>query len=133
MPLMGAINTEIGLLDESHVAMCATEQAAMRLCILGARVYQTQSQIADALSMTKGNLNTILNSDQNDRPRYLPRTKQIQLQRLCGNRAIDQWADLYEKGRLTCQITKERQIADLEIMIGQLKGSDQGDQPSFTA
>lgn len=112
---------EIRSLDTKHVAMCRTEQEAMRLCIRRSRVYRTQEHLAEALGMNKGTLNTILNSDNNARPRYLPRVKQVDLQKLCGNRAIDQWAEMYEKGLLNCQRTKAEEIAELEQKLAQLK------------
>jgi len=125
IPLLGEYNTEVVDLPTNIVAMCDTEQAAFRLCVSKSKSPLSQEEIAEELGMTKGGFNTILNSDHNKRPRYLPRVKQIHLQQLCQNRAIDQWADLYEKGMLNCQRTLDDELQELERRRAELLAAKQ--------
>jgi hypothetical protein len=113
LALLGQVTHELRELDARLVAQCDTEQRAFHLCVDQSTVYRSQASIADLLGMQKGDFNCALNADINDRPKYLSRTRQIQLQKICGNRAIDQWADLYEKGLLACQKSKEARRAEL--------------------
>lgn len=115
MALMGVLDSEPRLLDWNLVRHCRTEQQAMRLCKDKSYTRMTDDDLAEVLGMTRGALNTILNSDRNKRPRYMPRTKQICMQRVCGNRAIDQWAELYEKGQLQYQIDAEREKVYVDV------------------
>ena len=121
LPLMGAIDSKMVPVDSRLVAMCDTEQAAFRLCVNQARVRRTQESIAELMGMTKGALNTVLNSDQSERKRHMSRVQQISLQRICGNTAIDQWADLYEKGLLDCQRDVDDELARLEAEVARLR------------
>ncbi len=108
--LIGVLDSEPRLLDWSLIKHCATEQAAMRLCKSKSYAHYTDDDIADALGMNRASLNTILNSDgPKGRPRYMPRTLQVKMQKFCGNRAIDQWAEMYEKGLLQCQKSDKEQ------------------------
>ena len=113
--LLGGADYQLVDLPIDFVSRCDTEQAAFRECILRSRVRFNQEDLAAELGMTKGSFNTILNSDCGKRVRTLSRTNQIKLQQICGNRAIDQWADLYAKGMLNCQRTvQDREAALLE-------------------
>jgi len=125
MPLLGNVATEIIDLPANIVAMCSTEQAAFRLCINQSRIPLSQESIAEHLGLTKGAFNTILNSDHNSRARYLPRVLQNELQRLCRNRAIDQWGELEMKGLLNCQ----RSIVDRKAeLLAELARLDEATQ-----
>lgn len=122
IPLLGDVLTEVIDLPGHIVAMCDTEQAAFRLCINQSRVFMSQEDIGKSLGFdSKGTFNAILNSDHSSRPRYLSRSKQVRLQQLCGNRAIDQWADMYGKGLLNCQRSIEERKAELEADMVRLQ------------
>lgn len=119
--LMGEISSEIKDVDLTLVRLCKTEQAAMRLCINKSRVFRTQRDLAALLDMSVGTLNTILNSDHGDRKRHMSRVGQINLQKLCGNRAIDQWAEMYGRGLLNHQETVEQRKAELRAELARLE------------
>lgn len=121
MGLIGEISNEIISLDWSLVRLCKTEQEAMRLCIDKSRVRRKQEDIAELLGMNRSSLNTILNADHNTRARYMSRLKQIELQKLCGNRAIDQWAEMYAKGLLNHQTSTEQRKAELLAELRELE------------
>lgn len=123
LPLIGCINNEVREMPYEEIAQLSTEQAAFRYCIRYARVHRTQANIADLLGVSTGDLNCMLNADQNNRPKYMSRTRQIELQRICGNTAIDQWADLYTKGLLVCQKSVDQRLAELEAERAQLLGT----------
>ncbi len=114
MQLLADIKEDMRRLPDGDVACCDTEQRAFHLCIKESRIYRSQADIAESIGMCKSDFNCALNADINDRPKYLSRTRQVNLQLLCGNRAIDQWADLYERRMLNCQRTAEQQLAELE-------------------
>lgn len=114
LPLIGEINNEIKELPWDLVAKCKTVQGAYRLCINQQRVYRTQEDISELLGMKKRSaLNAILNSDQSAQERHLGRVREIKLQKICNNKAIDQWASLFERGLLDCQKSLEQKRADL--------------------
>jgi len=113
LALLANVTQELRELDARIVAQCDTEQRAFHLCVDQSTVYRSQESLAGLIGMRKSDFNCALNADLNDRPRFLSRTRQIALQRVCGNRAIDQWADLYEKGLLNCQRSKESRKAEL--------------------
>lgn len=123
MPLVGNVSAEITLVQSTIVAMCDTEQAAIRLCLNQSKAPITQETAADHLGMTKGAFNTILNSDQNNRPRFLPLFKVNQLQRLCRNKAVTQWMDMEMQGLLNRQRSvvdrKAELLAELERLEAQ--------------
>lgn len=121
--LIGEIDGEIRELPWQHVAMCDTEQAAARLCVNQARVYRSQENLADLMEMSVGAFNTILNSDRTNRVRYFGRKREKILQRLCGNSAIDQWAELFEKGMLNCQKSKADREAELLRALAEIRAS----------
>lgn len=126
--LIGVLDSEPRKLDWSVIKHCRTEQAAMRLCKDKSYAKYTDEDIADELGMTRASLNTILNADRpNGRSRTMSRVQQIKMQRFCGNRAIDQWAELYEKGMLHCQQSdKQLKIealrANFEAELQRLEG-----------
>lgn len=120
LKIMGAISTQVVDLPSDWVASCDTEQAAFRLCIANHPAKLHQGDIAELLGESRANLNTILNSDYNKRKRTLSRVKQIELQKICQNRAIDQWADLYAKGMLNCQRTVTDRKAELLAELAEL-------------
>lgn len=120
MAIMQDVKRQRRDVEWPHVKLCDTEQAAMRLCINKSQLLMRQRDIAETLGFKVGTLNTILNSDMNDRPRYMSRAKQEQLQDLCGNNAVNQWAELYSKGLLNCQKTVETRRAELERELAAL-------------
>lgn len=119
--LLGDVTQRLRELDHRLVALCGTEQAAFRLCVQQSNVYYPQAALAEHMGMNVADLNCCLNADQNDRPKYLSRTRQINLRRICGNRAVDQWADLYERGMLACQTSREAKIAELRAQLRELE------------
>lgn len=119
--IIGCISTEVVDLPSDLVARCDSEQAAMRLCIRKSRVPYTQDKVADILGLTKGGLNTILNSDYNERTRNMDAKRRNQLQRICGNRAINQWLDLELRGLLDCQRGLEQVEAELEAKLAEVR------------
>lgn len=120
--LLGEITNELKHIDDKLVAMCDTEQAAMRLCRKEARVHYTDEILADKLNTTKGTLNTILNSDMNKRTRHMSRAMQVRFQQVLGNTAVDQWAELYGRGLLNFQRTTDDRRAELLAELAALEG-----------
>tara|TARA_R100000951_G_scaffold115414_1_gene123429 strand:- start:1483 stop:1869 length:387 start_codon:yes stop_codon:yes gene_type:complete len=120
LPLMGCIDNEMREMPYEQIAYLPTEQAAFRYCLRHSRVYRTQSQVAECLGVHTGDLNCMLNADHNKRPKYMSRVRQIKLQKICGNTAIDQWAKLYTKGLLVCQRSVDQRLAELEEERAQL-------------
>ena len=123
LAMLGEVTQQLRAVDDRLVAMCDTEQRAFHLCVERANPRRSQAQIAEMMGMNKADLNCCLNADINDRPKYLSRTRQIALQRICGNTAIDQWADLYSRGMLVCQRTRGDEIAELRQRLAVLEGS----------
>ncbi len=124
MCLLGDVKGEVREVDWRLVRQCRTEQAAMRLCVQLSRVRRTQECLAKVLGLrTRSTLNTILNSDYNKRPRHMSRKMQADLQVACGNRAIDQWASLYERGGLAHQQTEQQRINELRQELAALESS----------
>lgn len=104
--LIGEINSQRVDVPWDEVALCNTVQQAYWLCMKHSRVKRTQDNWADLLGFkSRGALNNVLNSDQTKCVRHLGRIREIQLQQLACNNAIEQWADLYQKGMLNCQKT----------------------------
>ena len=121
--LLAEITNELKKIDEDLVKRCDTEQAAFRLCINQSRAHRPQQDLADDLGVSRSSLNTILNSDMGERPRYLSRANQVVLQQLCQNTAIDQWAELYGRGRLFCQRKVEDRKAELLKELAELEAT----------
>lgn len=121
MPLLVNVKHERENVSYEHAKMCKTEQEAMRLCISESRVFITRADVAASLGYNEGTFNTILNSDRNNRPRYMPRAAQERLQELCGNNAVNQWAELYSKGLLNCQQSIDSRKAELEKELAALQ------------
>ena len=114
LSLLGALNNEVKDLPWDVVAKHKTIQSAYRLCINQQRIYRTQDDLADLLGMkSRAQLNAIINSDRADQERHLGRVREIELQKLCGNRAIDQWAKLFEQEQLDCQRSLEERRKEL--------------------
>lgn len=122
--LLGEINTQRVDVPWDEVSMCETVQQAYWLCMKHSRVKRTQDNWADLLGFkSRGALNNVLNSDQTKLVRHLGRVREIELQRLACNNAIEQWADLYQKGMLNCQKSKDDEIQQLEQRLQQLRAS----------
>jgi len=118
---MSDVKAQVVDLRTDVVALCPTEQAAYRLCINQALVPVDQEGLAEHWNISKGALNKMLNCDKGSRKRYMPRFMQAELQQICGNRAIDQWADLYAKGMLNCQRTVVDRKAELLAELKRLE------------
>lgn len=123
LALLGELTNELRELDARLVSMCDTEQSAFRLCINQSKVYRTHAQLAELLGMSEGALTTVLNSDRGKRKRKLSRTEQEELQRVCQNTAIDQWATLYRTGMLNCQRTHAQQLAEAKALVARLESA----------
>ena len=113
MTFYSAVSTQLVDLQANAIAACETEQEAMRLCVARAVPYRNQPDIAELIGVDKSVLNRMLNADHHAQPRHMSRVLQIKLQQVCGNRAVDQWADLYAQGMLNCQRTVEDRKAEL--------------------
>jgi len=121
LSITGAMSGGKRRVDASLVHRCKTEQEAARLCIQQSPVHLTYADMAEILACSAGHLNQLVNCDQNDRLRNMSRVFQINLQRLCQNSAIDQWADAYENEELDCQRKKSDEIADLKARLALLE------------
>lgn len=122
IPLMAELPSLKRSIDNDIIAKLKTEQDAYRVCIRFARQYLDEDTISKFLGIDRrGEFNKIKNSDRNGLNRTLSRVRQIKLQTLCGNKAIDQWAYMYENNLLDCQRKKVDQIAELEQQLAILK------------
>lgn len=124
LALLADVTERLRAVDDKLVALCDTEQRAFHLCVDLARPRKSQAELAEALGMSEADFNCCLNADINNRPKYLSRTRQIALQRVCGNTAIDQWADLYSRGMLVCQRDRAQEIAELRERLEKLEGTN---------
>ncbi len=125
--LMGCIDRRKVDLDARAIAACDTEQAAIRLCMRWHRSHLPQEDIAEAIGLKPHVLSKMANTDHYERRgrhkgcRYMSRTLQIALQRECGNNAIDQWAEMYEMGKLYCQRPLDEQEAELLERLAEIQ------------
>lgn len=125
--LLGLIcNTSVNLPAKS-IACCDTEQAAMRLCVRHHKAGWDQDKIASAIGITPDVLSKMLKTDdysKRGKPnacRYMSRTLSMALQQECGNKAIDQWADMCSKGLLNCQRSLDEEEAVLEARLADVR------------
>lgn len=118
MALLGNVKAKRVNLPDRTIACCDTEQAAFRVCIRHHRAGLPQEDIAESVGLKPDVLSKMVNSDRYEdgskARRSMSRTLQIRLQQECGNNAIDQWADLFEEGRLNCQRTVDDRLAELD-------------------
>lgn len=121
MALMGCVSSQLIELQGEAIQACDSEQSAMRLCVNRAIPFRKQADIAELLDIPRAIFNRMLNAGHHDQPRYMPRVMQVKLQQICGNRAIDQWADLYAKGMLNCQRTVLDRKAELLAELKRLE------------
>lgn len=121
MGFYSVLPSQLADIQANAVSACETEQEALRLCVARANPYRSQSDIAELIGVDRGVLNRMLNADHHDQPRYMSRVLQIKLQQVCGNRAVDQWADLYSKGMLNCQRTVADREAELLAELNKLR------------
>lgn len=119
--LISAVTSQLADIQANAVSACETEQEALRLCVARANPYRSQSDIAELIGINHSVLNRMLNADHHHQPRYMSRVLQIKLQQVCGNRAVDQWADLYAKGMLNCQRTVADREAELVAELNKLR------------
>lgn len=131
--LYGQANPPITQVSNDEVALCSSEQDAYRMCVNKAIPKRTNHDMAELLGMSEAQFSRILNADYHKVQRHAGRVFQIELQRVCNNRVIDQWAALYEAGMLNCQRTLiDRkaellaELADLEQQTKQLDRLTQG-------
>ncbi len=131
LPILGDVSAKITEIPWNEIAMCDTEQAAYRTCVRNDRCHRSHENIVKALNdlpefaeMTPATFSRILNSDYHkERPRHAGRTFQIALQQICGNEAIEQWADLFKRGQLMCQRNKETEIEALRARLAELEAN----------
>lgn len=123
LAILGQVTNELRKVDARLVAMCDSLQDSYRLCINQSPVYRTHSNIADYFGMSDGALTQILNSDRSDRMRHLGREREEDLQTLCQNTAIDQWAAMRREGTLNKQRTKEDRRAELLRELAQIEAT----------
>lgn len=115
------IPKQLAEIQANAVSACENEQEAMRLCVARANPYRSQSDIAELIGVDKSVLNRMLNADHHHQPRHMGRELQIKLQQVCGNRAVDQWAELYARGALNCQRTVDDRKAELLAELERLE------------
>ena len=128
---MDALQKDLNLLAEMRhglvevetklIAQCDTEQAAFRLCRKHSPVHYTDESLAGLMGMSKGQLNQVLNSDQNKRVRWMGRAAQNRLQRICQNKVIDKWAELEDMGMLNCQRSLEEELTAARAKLAALE------------
>lgn len=123
LAILGQVTNELRKVDARLVAMCDSLQDSYRLCINQSPVYRTHSNIADYFGMSDGALTQILNSDRSGRVRHLGREREEDLQTLCQNTAIDQWAAMRREGTLNKQRTKEDRRAELLRELAQIEAT----------
>lgn len=121
LKLLASASPRMADIQSDAIAACDSEQEAMRLCVRLAVPFRKQRDIAELLGLKPGIFNRMLNADHHDQPRYMSRVLQIKLQQVCGNRAVDQWADLYAKGMLNCQRTVADREAELVAELNKLR------------
>lgn len=107
---MGSARGGYAEVPDHLISRCKTEQEAMRLTMNQSRHYWDFEKLAFKLGLVtkhgkgdKGTLNKMLNCDRSDRNRFMSRVMQVEFQRLCGNRSLDRWADMYDEGGLDHQ------------------------------
>ena len=129
MQLMGQIDLEIRDLPAEQVAHCSHWAQAIRLCMDRSRVRRTQDSWAELLGMTRGALNTILNSDtaakREGRERYLSIDLATDIQVLAGNRAIEQYMSMRRQGLLNCQrpVMGEIELLEEQLRLARIRAS----------
>lgn len=108
--IMGAVTGEVKNLPWNEVAMCRTECDAMKLCMRQARVRMSDECWAESIGLVtskgavdKSAFSRVINADTNNKPRHLKFSQYKLLQKIAGNRAIEQWYELWESGQLNCQ------------------------------
>lgn len=118
--IYGNVKSEIVEAPWHLVALCKTKADAYRLAMNLSKVKRSDSTWAELLGITKGYLSQILNSTSNS-PKYMPPDVEVELMRLSGNKAFNQWIELAARGELTSQKTKEQELAELEARLAELR------------
>lgn len=118
--IYGNVKSEIVEASWSLVALCKSKADAYRLTMNLSKVKRSDSTWAELLGISKGYLSQILNASSNS-PKYMPPDVEVELMRLSGNKAFNQWVELAAKGELTSQKTKEQELAELQARIEELK------------
>ena len=128
--IMGAVGGGMKNVPWNEVACCAMESDAINLCLKHAHVYRSHREWALIIGLvTRGGdpdesaFSRVINAGRNKKPRYLPLHKYRLIQQVAGNRAIEQWAELYEKGELNCQRSVEDQKAELRAKLAALESA----------
>lgn len=119
LPVLGDCSYSVRELPKDEVAMCSTIFEAYRLCMRRSIVWRSQETWAELLGMTKGAFNQVLNGGSSDRKRHMPDSVRRNLQKLAGNKAINQWEDLELSGELHCQRSIEEQEAQIKERLYQ--------------
>lgn len=115
---------EITDLPASLVAMCRNFTEALQLCIRESRVKRTHQEWGELLGMAKGTFSQIINrNERTKRVRYMDGDRINTVQRLAGNRAINQWLDMELTGQLNHQ-SAENRIRHLQAEIDRIKSEE---------
>jgi hypothetical protein len=117
--IMGAVSGEVKNLPWRDVAMCRSECDAIKMCMKMARVRMSDESWADAIGLvhkTTGKpdasaFSRMINADTNNKPRFLSFSQYKLIQKVAGNRAIEQWYELWESGELDCQKMDDEEAA----------------------
>lgn len=120
LPIIGSIKNDVVDAPVYLVAQCRTYKEAVELCMALSIVKRSRSNWADLLGMTSGTLSMILNGS-GERKRNLDPALFTKIQKLAGNRAINQWFDMDLKGSLNHQNEKTKRINDLKAELAALE------------
>ena len=120
LSIYGNVKSEIIDAPWHSVALCRSKADAYRLTMTLSRVKRSDSTWAELLGISKGYLSQILNSTSNS-PKYMPPNAEVELMRLSGNKAFNQWVEMAAKGELLSQKTVEQETAELEARLAELR------------
>jgi len=121
LALLAVVTDQLRTLDGHLIRQLPTEQAAYRHCISNARVVFDDSDIAETLRMSRSIFNRAKNGDHYRRNYTLTAVQQITLQKLCGNRAIEQWRQELQNGDLHIQRPIAQREQELEAELARLR------------
>lgn len=124
--IVGDAKYEVKQLPDQWVKSCEHSCDALHLCIANSVVPRSYDTWANLLGMSKGQFCAILNSKSSDRKRNLEIDLIAGLETLAGNTAITQYLKLRREGKLFCQQTQDRKIAELEAQIAELRAQKAG-------
>lgn len=118
----GEIKNDVSDVNWGLVALCETKADAYRLCMNFSRTKRSDASWAELLGISKSHLSQILNP-RADSPKYMPWWAEIELIRLSGNRAVQQFLDLASQGRLQSQKSESQREQELLRELAELRAA----------